>query len=291
MVAVVVGNTDMLCLYPRENGVPCGQCQNCLINKQLSWKFRLKKEVLYNDFAFWLTLQYEDCNLRLNNDNIPIVSKLDCQNYFRQIRKFLLKKDYPFVFKYFLVSEYGPETHRPHYHCLILFRCTDNLSFNDLFPYRQKLYTLLKDRWYHGTCYEKLFHSGVIGYLTKYVFKSGDSFVPPVLNFRLISKGIGEDYFNSIDRESAIKNLFLTPDGYLPRYYRDKLLPYSKGLKHTSVYWKRKEIQNNLLDKIEFNLQYKAAKFNSLDEFIDYQNFIRSCQRRKAEKLQLQKYG
>ena len=79
------------CFYPvkTEKGLrPCGQCAACLVSKQLAWKFRLNQEVLKSDAAFWLTLQYDDEHLPRSN-GIPCVNKLHCQNYFRQIRKYI----------------------------------------------------------------------------------------------------------------------------------------------------------------------------------------------------------
>lgn len=255
-------------------------------------------ELLYSDFAFWLTLQYDDEHLPMfhipyTDDFQQCVSKSDCQKYFKLIRRYIEFHNLPVSFKYFLVSEYGPKTHRPHYHCLLMFKLKgSDLNFDQKLKLRFDLYDLVKSSWHQGYVYEKLLHSGVIGYLSKYVFKPDDDFVPEVPLFRLISKGIGLDYLNKLDFQKCKDNLFMTSDGYLPRYYRDKIQkPLPAGLKFTSAYWHRQEVSQKLQGIIENKQQKEVARFNSIDDFFKYQEYLRKSQRHFAEKKQKQKYG
>lgn len=278
---------------------------NCLINKQLQWKFRLKKEVLYNDLAFWLTLQYDDEHLFIPDigDGLfrPAVCKQHCQNYFRQLRKSIKSKELPVIMRYFLVSEYGPRTNRPHYHCLFLFRFTDDFSLEFKLKYRQIIYELLRKHWYHGHVHEELFHSGVVSYLTKYCLKPQSDYDPPLPTFRLISLGIGREYLNSINFEEAKKRLFLMPEGYLPRYYRDKILPPKSVLsnhrqqysidEYQSLLIQRKEVSDKLMNKVYENSLKEAARFDSFEDFIKNQEMLRSHQRAISEKKLKKKYG
>lgn len=285
----------MKCFYPVEsaNGLrPCGQCAACLVNKQIQWKFRLEQEILVNDVAFWLTLQYDDEHLPRSN-GIPCVCKLHCQNYFRQIRKQLVSVGLETSFKYFLVAEYGPNTLRPHYHVLLLFKLP-KISFERMLEMRQFLYNILKERWYHGHVEEKLFHSGVIKYLSKYVFKPFKDYNPPVPLFRLISKGIGEVYLEKVDKDALVQKLWRTPYGVLPRYYRDKLFPTTNKAnpEHIRNSQIRNEIFNKSLDDaytkslLEFSFCGK-----DVEKYIRRQNYLLRCQMRMVERKQKEKYG
>lgn len=285
----------MKCFYPviKPSGEqrPCGQCQACMINKQLQWRFRLEYEILQNDAAFWLTLQYDDDHLTYVNGQ-PAVNKTHCQNYFRKFRKWIEANHLNVTFKYFLVSEYGPETRRPHYHCLMLFKLP-SLSFNGMLELRQRLYEACKNRWYHGHVEASLFHRGVIRYLTKYVFKTGDDFVPPEPLFRLISKGIGVDYLERCNIDQLIRDEWRTPDGLLPRYFRDKLLPLNKS----NIYYQRnKDIRSDIfsrsLDKIYRSERKKLSDCgNDIDNYIKRQHYLLMSQKRLIERKQKQKYG
>lgn len=284
----------MLCLYPRENGDRCGQCMNCLIDKQQQWKFRLKKELQYNDLAFWVTLTYDDNMLRYSSDDRPKVSKLDCQNYFRQLRKSFNRVGLPVQMKYFLVAEYSPDLHRPHYHCLFLFRFdTPDYTLHQKLVFRQQIFEQIQKSWYHGFAYEKLFHNGVIGYLTKYVFKVAPDYSPPEPTFRLISKGIGVDYLYSLNKSQVFNNAFKTADGYLPRYYRDKLFPSWRSLERIREVkpWQVSEeqvkqslyVRSRMSDNMDERFNNKLSRFGSPEAFMSYQEQLRQYQ------LELQK--
>lgn len=281
----------MKCFYPVQvgNGVrPCGQCAACLVNKSLSWKFRLEKEVLVSDIAFWLTLQYDDEHLPRSN-GIPCVSKDHCINYFHKLRRWIKNNDLKVTFKYFLVSEYGPQTLRPHYHALLLFKLP-GLAFESMLELRQTLYEQCKTRWYHGHVQESLFHSGVIKYLSKYVFKDALSHLYPVPTFRLISKGIGEEYLKKLDLQGLIRDCWRDPSGLVPRYYRDKILPLTpnKEDENRSI---RRDIFNRTLDSVySTSLRDFKDHGNSVETYIKYQEYLLRCQKRAVERKQKQKF-
>lgn len=104
--------------------VPCGKCIECLKDTQNAWKIRLIEEFRDHLYVYFFTLTY-------NEDSVPFtilddgtkvrhVSKIDIQlwikrNRIRYEREFNRKID----FKYFITSEYGPNTGRPHYHGII----------------------------------------------------------------------------------------------------------------------------------------------------------------------------
>lgn len=249
----------------------------------------MTQEVLSSDLALWITLQYDDEHLFFVDDR-PAVCKDHCINFFHKLRRSISRKALKATFRYFLVSEYGPKTNRPHYHVLLLFRLP-RLEIKPLLELRQSLYEEIKDRWYHGHAEIKLFHTGVIRYLTKYVFKPFDGFDPPVKPFRLISKGIGEDYLSYIDADQLRRDMtWKTPEGVIPRYYRDKLFPTFSG----AAYWNadfRLSMYGKTMDGIWQKVRQDERKFSSLDEYIKNQKYLLQCQKRLVERKQKEKYG
>lgn len=122
----------MICLtpitveYPKGSkhyiGVPCGKCVNCLKTRANDWVFRLKQEWKVSKNAFFITLTYADeCLPRSKLNGLPQVCKTDVQKFFKRLRKNEAEKieKSGYKIRYYLVSEYGGNTHRPHYHALL----------------------------------------------------------------------------------------------------------------------------------------------------------------------------
>ena len=94
--------------------VPCGKCPACLANQRSEWIFRLQQEYLVSSFSIFVTLTYDD-------EHVPLdfsVNKRDVQLFHKRLRKHFPSAD----LRYYLVSEYGDHTFRPHYHGLYFFK-------------------------------------------------------------------------------------------------------------------------------------------------------------------------
>lgn len=134
-------------------------------------------------------------------DFLPEVNKTDCQLYLKRLRESLRLKYNSFI-KFFLCSEYGPNTFRPHYHLLI---------YSHL-PIGQ-ISSAIVDSWKLGEVkYKEIIYDhspsgdfqNVSGYVSKYVSKP-TVFESPWVNFgfvrkpfRLMSKGLGFHYVANI---------------------------------------------------------------------------------------------
>ena len=95
--------------------VPCGKCYACLSRNRSQWAFRLQKEQRYSECSHFVTLTYDDSQLEYNDEGYPVVSKRDVQLFLKRLRK-----QYKGVkIRYFITSEYGPQTQRPHYHGIL----------------------------------------------------------------------------------------------------------------------------------------------------------------------------
>ena len=85
----------------------CRKCYSCRKQKRKEWITRLKWENEFWPFSYFITLTYNDQNLPKHG-----VDKRHVQLFLKRLKKRI-------KFKYFLVSEYGGRTFRPHYHALI----------------------------------------------------------------------------------------------------------------------------------------------------------------------------
>lgn len=168
--------------------VPCGHCEECLSKSRTQWFIRNYFEWLdiknANGFALMYTLTYnEDCvpTVQLNNKGCMIkyrvFSKRDVQLFMKRLRKNLKKRGFDYhTVRYFLCSEYGGITHRPHYHAIFYVKDVPEYIFR----------SAVKQSWTYG--FVKASESGVINspagidYVCKYVTKD-DVFYKEVAPF------------------------------------------------------------------------------------------------------------
>lgn len=122
-------------ISPQKYQVPCGKCLECRSLVQNDWCVRLSYEInmFYRNggIGVFLTFTY-------NDDNLPVFAPLN-QPCFRHddVLKFLdrinlyMQRTYgSYKYKYFICSEYGKNTQRPHYHgAFLLHHGVDWFSF------------------------------------------------------------------------------------------------------------------------------------------------------------------
>lgn len=101
--------------------VPCGRCAGCITHKNNIATLVYDKHFRYIPFVFFVTLTYAPEFLPVDGFGHGIVSKRDVQLFLKRLRK-LFNNEKLF---YFIVSEYGPTTFRPHYHCLFGFESSE----------------------------------------------------------------------------------------------------------------------------------------------------------------------
>ena len=234
----------------RSQVVRCGKCLSCLEHRQAEWITRLTEEFKHNpDGVYFLTLTYDDDHvptMNIDGSQVPCISSDHIKKFNMDLRKrfqqgyyydsTLLKAGFSSSktlidlpkgvhFKYYLTSEYGPKTKRPHYHGFYAGLPADEDLVFDLF----------QQIWGKGfiTC-EKGKSEACAAYVSKYLIN--DSLVP--IDRRLpkprawMSKGLGASYLDNaklVDwhRSAPLDRLFVMQNGrrgILPRYYRDRLL-------------------------------------------------------------------
>ena len=202
---------------------------------------------------------------------IPVVSKRDVQLWIKAFRERLRRDGYSVDFKYFLCSEYGPKTLRPHYHAIFM----TNYPLKIFTDYVVNSWSMGNVDWKKRALvpYGNRGMIDVCRYVSKYCCKPSGFENPYVVHgiapkcFRLMSKGIGLSRREEIVkwfRESCpfkgrkfgffhsynfyyIQWLYnfakIYENGYLysmPRYWRDALFPHRTYVGRSLKYDKRK---------------------------------------------------
>lgn len=237
---------------------PCGQCVVCKINKSREWTFRMIAESGYWQDSAFLTLTYSD------EEQISL-NKTHLQTFFKNLRKRDLK------FKYYAAGEYGEENFRPHYHVCLFFNgkldFTSDLSYGDGNGHLAG--------WTHGVVNYGSFTKDSARYVADYLLKSIGQEVPPFLHgpFRLVSKGMGELYFD--DNKASIEKhgVFLNGSNLaLPRYFADRV-DESVKIRHT------------ILARMETERLEKLGRYPTLSKMIQAEKNIVAKQGHRKEFL------
>lgn len=255
--------------------VPCGKCESCIISNANEWRVRLQIEREASDVCYFVTLTYDDAHLPIQKctdsfgDSIyvPVVCKRDVQLFFKRLRKLYS----PYKIRYFLVSEYGPTTFRPHYH-LLLFGIPRSHQDNELQTVKDE--KRIREVWSNGNVMLDPVTDGRISYVTKYLCCtiSLPEYLPKP--FRLMSRrpGIGSIYLDNSERIEWHRkglNCFYPIGKFkhrLPRFLQDKI--FDDDMKF-QIKEKIEDYRNNKLSKeIEMS---KILGFSNVVDFKEQQ--------------------
>lgn len=260
-------------LNPEFFTVPCGKCGLCLQHRRDQWRFRLEAEANNSTSGYFITLTYDDSHIPM--DSKP--SKRHLQLFLKKFRKRISGHH----IKYFVVSEYGEQTERLHYHML-------------LFDYPGSYNHLIKDlqRTWQYCDPEHFTYPGVIGlvtpssiaYVCKYCLNTiqdlpltrdeileHEIFGTPLRevkrNIMLCSKGIGKSYLTPameyyLQQQANGQGFINQRFRSLPRYYRDKVYDDEMKLK---IYEKGLDYYEQNLEKdLDFSYQHPGERDKSL---------------------------
>lgn len=189
--------------------VPCGKCADCRKSNQNAWSWRLLSEFYTAKKRGWnvgfITLTYSPeylphipcCCFKnpLEYEKIPCFSRehvrgwIDSiRDYYKYHRGFKNEKN----IRYFVCSELGSSTHRPHYHALISW--PSEVTYEEMF-------NVCKNKWSYGLVGPKFYNgdsrnlpfevvgdcSKVLQYVSKYVSKDID-FTDITKNYKFYDK-------------------------------------------------------------------------------------------------------
>lgn len=232
---------------------PCGKCLACRVNRTREWTARLLNEMLYSESAYFVTLTYDEEHVKRNDFGFAEVNKEDIQKFLKRLRKRCPNSN----IRYFIVSEYGPQTLRPHYHgCFFNLPC-DVVDFGysdtDLPRYKTsefgekvRINTLLGRIWGQGSTEVSQLIRERASYAAKYTISRKE--IPDYLtpNFSLMSRkpGIGYQYSQDIKEKVRFYNLhtMVSDTGNrvkLPRYYKRKIYTEEEQKQLTQQYYEQ----------------------------------------------------
>ena len=123
--------------------VPCRRCLGCRIQYRKEWGTRAVHEAQMHEHNSFITLTYD-------NEHLPRDLNLDhkhWQKFIKSLRKRTGKK-----IRYMMCGEYGPKTHRPHFHAIIFGHWPDDAKEWRTNPGGNKIYRSeqLEDTWQKG---------------------------------------------------------------------------------------------------------------------------------------------
>lgn len=111
------------------NEVPCGRCAACRDARKSVWEDRLCLEVSdwYKNggIGIMLTFTYNDaCLPHFERDgvSVPCFSPVDISAFLNRVKVRSARTFGVDFYRYFICSEYGKNTKRPHYHAIFLIR-------------------------------------------------------------------------------------------------------------------------------------------------------------------------
>lgn len=110
--------------------VPCGECAACRDSRKVSWEDRLSLEVSewYKNggIGVLLTFTYDDKFLPRfavdDNTTIPCFSSFDVKQFLNRVKVRCNREFGKGFYKYFVCSEFGKTTQRPHLHTAFLIK-------------------------------------------------------------------------------------------------------------------------------------------------------------------------
>lgn len=155
----------MECLHPRLDKVghiyPCGRCPFCrdVIRQDIANRVMLESSVSRS--SFFITLTYADEHLpRLPGTSFNCFNKSHVQKFCKAIQDYIRPKKR--MFRYILVSEYGDNTYRSHYHACIFFNYKYTLA---------EVQELLEKFWPYGFVTIGFITPARAMYIAKYTLK------------------------------------------------------------------------------------------------------------------------
>lgn len=219
MYSSYIFNSDISQYDDRDDfyiDVPCGRCINCLRSRSTNWRIRLIEEYRYmssearnNSFFVTLTIKPEYYEKIVKDPS-------------KYIRRFLdrVRKHCGNSPRHFIVTEYGENTDRYHFHGIFFDFPTD--------------ITNLEDLWKYGFVNIRNLTERRVAYIASYITKQLEDLVvePKYVEKIFVSPGLGKAYtddpYNHLfhRRHGEPIPIMINDSGMmqlLPRYFRNKL--------------------------------------------------------------------
>lgn len=236
--------------------VRCGQCMSCRVSRTIEWTFRCMCELMYWNYASFVTLTYDD-------DHLPMdlgLHKWHYQDFLKRLRRRI-----DFKIKFFMCGEYGDSVvypltglGRPHFH-LIIFGLSP-VVHRDLIKsawpncdWRQLELTPRGRNAIGTVTFDSVKY--VAGYIQKKILgkQAEDAYLRKLLQppFQSCSGGFGLQFvLDNADRLSLDCSVrYRTYEITLPRYFVDKLHLKENPSYNQRVLSERFAHESSLLDE------------------------------------------
>lgn len=184
---------------------PCGKCPGCLDSRSSGWSVRLSHELLSHEASSFITLTYaDDDGSTTSRRYCPYprgsVAKIESVDFLKRLRYYLSHKK----IRFYLVSEYGEKTRRPHYHAIIFGH--DFSKDPGAHQVRRGLYAspILDKAWGLGHASSGSVSEASIRYVTNYILGKNETPEAKAKTFALMSRkpGLGNSWIDSHSAET-----------------------------------------------------------------------------------------
>ena len=269
------------------NSFPCGKCGECRTQKQDSWEIRSYYEwrrcSQNNGITLFSTFTYDNDSLPyilLDDLFVPVFSKTHVRAFFDSFR-FQLERYFgtTYNFRYFITSEYGGKTHRPHYHATLHF---DNFPENKL----NMLKHVIRISWKYGFVDFGKINGGIvqdvraIKYVAKYVTKDLDFYDDTLNEYLVECKTLDKERYNIIKNE-------ICPFHLQSKYYGLSALEnVSKELAERG-FITMPNYKTGVFELKKLPLYLERHLFYTLDQYNSYQLTPYGCDVRKQREKEL----
>lgn len=249
--------------------VPCGWCMECRKKIATEWQIRLQNELSINNKAVFVTLTFNDENLKKFEKELKItecnaIATIAIRRFLERIRKLTQKS-----VKHWLITELGQDnSERIHIHGIIW---TDNPQ-------------IIKDKWSYGWVYLGYSMSNkCINYVTKYLTKVDMKHK----GFRGKIHSSAKIGINGLKNVNKSKDYYRMSNGVIkgtPSYYRKKIYTdeereqlWLKRLDEQVRYVRGIKIDVSQTDKEYHQIVMKAREVNKKLGFGDDSDEYRRC--------------
>lgn len=263
--------------------VPCGHCEECQQKRVNDLTFRAYYEYLDTISNGGFVLM--EC-LTYSNDTIPYhgnfyyFRKKDLQDFNKRLRKTLKDRGFEDVhYKYLIVSEYGSEHFRPHYHPL--FYVVGNITAAQFDAFVEHCWSCLGSPYVKGCPIgriderlldKKLVNSiEAIKYVCKYIFKGSNVVkVVKAKGYSTISRFVHDICFDK-DSKYSFKNL---QDWQLRKIWDlyTMKIPTLKEFQLLPFYLQSKDFGVSFLSDVDYNDLFDVVHLDT-NSPLSYSNF------------------
>lgn len=255
---------------PNKFQVPCGKCIGCRLDYAKKWSDRMYLEFDHTKKAVFVTLTYRDEDLPYpivddNGEAFFPLKKEDVSQFMKNLRgrKEFIDRE----LRFFASGEYGPSTHRPHYHEIIFGVDLDELQ--QIAPLRFAGKNELKQIYWNSPILDSVWKKGFVqvseasqeamNYVARYTAKKaqGDSYASDhglPEEFSLMSRRPGIGGYFIVDHPDLVwmtKGIYTDKEKfiYFPTYILERFAKNFFGESEDSLKDIKEERRLNSIEK------------------------------------------